>query len=425
MIGGSDRFTAEHRALNAVLLLVTLVGGAGAALKLLFGRIQVPVVLGAIVLLAGLLYYLSRFQRQFNFAWRAFAMLSFLFAGVLFMVRGGVDAPLVLMLVIVFAALLLATPRKYHRVWIVGHALVFFTMLGADVWGNRASFNHPDALGVLLLDHLILYTITIALLSVAIFRLRIDPVEAFAAKNHEELLVERLRSDGLKHKSEFHQLLINLLAHDVKAPLTSMNGYLELLDRAHLNSETERHLRQQLTGLTQTTNWMVEHILTWSSTQLNAFKPHLTTVSTSDVIDEVLGICNPIAKVKNVRLIHHPEHEVLLQTDAVLLASVLRNLLVNGIVASPENSDVAIEVRKTPSTVEFTVIDKGRGMPGHILKQLFSNDDGEPALSEGSRWGIGLRISREFTKILNGELKGNSTSTGTSLTFSHPVGEVQ
>ncbi len=229
-------------------------------------------------------------------------------------------------------------------------------------------------------------------------------------------------------KDEF----ISVVAHELRNPLTSLRGNLQLLERRLRKldmPETDREI-ERVAGVIE----QVDRIGDLVSRMLDVSRADLGKLTIDPVAAEAVdiardAIADVISQVERQR-IHLDAPETLpVVWDPVRVQQVLVNLLTNATRYAPED-DIEVTVRRTGNDdVEIAVRDYGPGVPPKLRRRLFRLyyrfDDGEETtdgLAARQRGlGIGLYISARLAKAHGGELSvANAPGGGAVFTLRLP-----
>ena len=174
------------------------------------------------------------------------------------------------------------------------------------------------------------------------------------------------------------------IIHDIKHPITSILGYVELIrDQSPEHAQYTDVIIRQLWRLTD----MVEEVMDFAQgrdTELSVDRHHLT-----ELLDELRLFVQSQIGGRPIRL----ETEFDYQGDAVFdenkLRRVLHNLLSNAVEAlSPQGGTVRIRAHREGGTLVLRVFDSGPGIPSEIAPRLF-----EPFVTGGKARGTGLGLA--------------------------------
>jgi signal transduction histidine kinase len=217
-------------------------------------------------------------------------------------------------------------------------------------------------------------------------------------------------------KAEF---LANM-SHDLRTPLNSIIGYIELLamgihgpvtpDQADDLQRIERssdHLRA-----------LIDDVLDFARIEAGRVQLHIQEVSVSEVLAGLDSLVAPQAQAKQLRLRLACDPGLLVRADRERLDQILVNLVGNAIKFTPNGGSIDVECRTDDRSVIFDVRDTGDGIPAERLGDIFEPfvQVAPPAGSSRQGIGLGLAISRELVRAMNGDLTVVS-SPGAGSTF--------
>jgi len=218
-------------------------------------------------------------------------------------------------------------------------------------------------------------------------------------------------------KDEF----IGLASHELKTPLTSMKGFLQILERSEMNEKNKTFVSKALKQANKISG-LVADLLDVSKIQSG--KLHLD-FETFDFHALLLEVIEPIQ-------FSSPSHEIELdintlvlpvQADRQRIEQVLINLLSNAIKYSPDANRIIVRVRKTDLELTVGIRDFGFGIEDEQLKNIFSRFFRVESLAAHiSGLGIGLFISKEIVERHQGRIWVESEQgKGSEFFFTLPL----
>ena len=269
----------------------------------------------------------------------------------------------------------------------------------------------------------------------------LDAAEAFPAGWEELALVaaeaKRAAADQerrLEDESARRSDLITYLAHDLKTPLTSVIGYLSLLDEVSDMPEAQRarytdvaldkacRLERLVNEFFDITRYSLTHIeLELAPVDLAGLLAQL-----ADEFYPALSAHGNVARVTvagTVRTVEDPGEPLVVTADAARLARVFGNLLRNAISYSDEGTPVEIGAAAGEGSVVVTVSDTGATIPSHKLRAIFDRffrlDEARGSATGGA--GLGLAIAREIVELHGGSISAASENGRTTFTVNLPA----
>jgi two-component system, OmpR family, sensor histidine kinase VanS len=217
--------------------------------------------------------------------------------------------------------------------------------------------------------------------------------------------------------------LVVYLAHDIKTPLTSVIGYLSLLDEAPdmppeqkakyvgITLEKANRLEQLINEFFEITRFNLQTIV------LNKEKINLLFML-QQLADEFYPMLTPLEKQVSVNV---PE-VLTLWGDADKLARVFNNILKNAIAYSYENSVIDISAKQQDKNIVITFTNQGNPIPQAKLETIFEKfyrlDSARSTNTGGA--GLGLAIAQEIVTAHDGTISVESNTENTTFTVKLP-----
>jgi two-component system, OmpR family, sensor kinase len=209
-------------------------------------------------------------------------------------------------------------------------------------------------------------------------------------------------------------------SHELRTPIFSLGGFLELLADEDLDEDTRRAFLEQLRGQVDRMRMLATELLDLSRLESGALELHPEPTDVGQLAREVAAEFTPAAAQHRteVALTLHPD-PLELECDPERVAQVLRILLDNALVHTPEGTRVRVSAARRDGHVRLEVSDRGLGikrqnMP-HIFEPFFSSDD------EAQGAGLGLAIARELAERMQGELTVRSVPGSTTFSLVLPA----
>jgi signal transduction histidine kinase len=238
----------------------------------------------------------------------------------------------------------------------------------------------------------------------------------------EERLVAELESLA-QAKASF----LASASHDLRTPLTSIIGYVELLAdeeagpirlaQAKMLDGVDRNARRLKT--------MIEDMLTISKIELGAFTSRLETVDLGTLLPPAADVIRPSAGAGGLSFqVSAPDQPVMIDGDPEQLDRLLVNLLSNAVKYTPRGGSVALTLDSADDSAVLSVADTGIGIPEEdqdaLFTRFFRASNAVEAAIPGS--GLGLSIVRTIVANHHGELSITSgRDRGTTVTVRLPL----
>ena len=236
----------------------------------------------------------------------------------------------------------------------------------------------------------------------------------------ESLKNERAARENEQKKDE----LIVYLAHDIKTPLTSMIGYLSILDEI---DDMPVSQRKKYVSIALNKSYKLEDLINelFDIARFNSEKIILEKeeLNLNLMIEQIIDDFYPTLKElgKDIKL--NTEENVKINADPDKLSRVFSNLIKNAINYSREESDIIVNIRKNVGSITVEVINKGKQIPKEKLERLFEKfyraDSSRTSKTGGS--GLGLAIAKDIVELHNGTIKAVSDKDETTFCVELPV----
>jgi len=236
------------------------------------------------------------------------------------------------------------------------------------------------------------------------------PADLSIARN--ELAV--IRSQSLADERAAHAAeqrkneLVAYLAHDIRTPLTSVLGYLDLLrETTDLPRETLRKYADIAYSKAERLESLINEFFEITRYNLSAIPIERETVGVRLFCQQVAEAFFPEAAARNIRITVDAAGAGQFFIDPDKLARALGNVLRNAVAYADANSVIAIAARQDARTTTITVANRGREISDAHLETIFEKfyrEDGARSSKKGGA-GLGLAIAREIVVAHHGDIE--------------------
>jgi two-component system, OmpR family, sensor kinase len=208
-------------------------------------------------------------------------------------------------------------------------------------------------------------------------------------------------------------------SHELRTPIFSLGGFVELLEDEDLDPETRRRFLEQVRDQVERLRKLSVDLLDLSRLESGSLELRVEQVDLGELTRSVAGEFEPV-------LAQHDSHLELrvgpgrldAVCDPVRVAQIVRILIDNALVHTPPGSLIAVTARRTEEQVRLAVHDDGEGIDAQALSRIFepfyTADD-----AQGS--GLGLAIASELAERMSGRLSVDSRPGDTTFTLDIPV----
>lgn len=200
------------------------------------------------------------------------------------------------------------------------------------------------------------------------------------------------------------------MAHELRTPLQSIAGYVDLLcigmpDRPSL---AQSRVLDRVRRSERVLSSVIDDLITYARIEAGRVEYHLSGVAAADALHAATVVVSPLAAERRITLVTEPcDRSITVHADPDKLLQILINLAANALKFTPSGGTVRLGCSAGPGTrVTFHVSDTGRGIPRDKLEEIFTPyvQLGIPILDGAGGSGLGLAISREFATGMKGDL---------------------
>ncbi len=198
------------------------------------------------------------------------------------------------------------------------------------------------------------------------------------------------------------------VSHELKTPLTVINGFIETLQMHHESLSTEKRQRYLDLALSQSHQMgrLIQDLLTLSSLEARANLADQTRVPVKTLVDELVVSAEAISDGKHTLSIDIPP-DLSILGSAMALRSIFGNLINNAVNYTPADGSITISWRETEREGIFSVQDTGIGIPEihlpRISERFYRVDQGRSRETGGT--GLGLAIVKHALSRHQGHLE--------------------
>ncbi|MGN1418341.1 MAG: sensor histidine kinase [Acutalibacteraceae bacterium] len=241
---------------------------------------------------------------------------------------------------------------------------------------------------------------------------------------HEVFRNQQLAAQSESRKND----LVMYLAHDLKTPLTSVIGYLSLLDEC---PELPTAQRAKYIGITLDKAYRLEQLINefFEITRFNLQNISLekNRIDLGLMLSQITDEFYPMFKEKNLSVDIDLKEKIVMLADSDKIARVFDNLLKNAVNYCYENSVIRIGARIIKGSVVIKFRNQCDEIPKEKLDRLFEKffrlDSSRTSSTGGS--GLGLAISKQIVELHGGTISAKSTVDHTDFTIILPYYNAQ
>ena len=209
-------------------------------------------------------------------------------------------------------------------------------------------------------------------------------------------------------------------SHELRTPIFSLGGFLELLEDEDLDDETRAQFLAQLRGQVARLRKLATELLDLSRLESGALELRPEPTDVGQLARDIAGEFTPAVSAHDAELeVHAAPDPIEIDCDPERVAQVMRILLDNALVHTPAGTTIVVSAARADGHVTLEVADSGHGihhqtMP-HIFEPFYTSADG----ARGA--GLGLAIARELAERMHGELTVRSVPGETAFRLTLPA----
>ncbi|MCZ8216607.1 MAG: HAMP domain-containing sensor histidine kinase [Cyclobacteriaceae bacterium] len=215
------------------------------------------------------------------------------------------------------------------------------------------------------------------------------------------------KNNDLVELNSLKDRLFVIISHDLRAPLLSLKGVLDLISKSSSISPDEfRFLTRGIKVKVDVTYNLMENLLYWTRRQMTGFNVRPITISIKEVIQDCVNLLETVADKKRITIINETSSDHFVRADIDMIRLVVRNLIMNAIKFSFENGSVFIKSRRENHEIIISIIDTGTGMAEEESQVLFNKtqNNSKVGTSKEEGTGLGLMLCKEFIEMNDGRI---------------------
>ena len=208
-------------------------------------------------------------------------------------------------------------------------------------------------------------------------------------------------------------------SHELRTPIFSLAGFVELLQDEDLDEETRREFVETMREQVERLQKLSVDLLDLSRLDSGSVELHTEPVDLAELTRSVVGEFRPALQDHRTELrMEVPEEGPLADCDRERVAQIMRILLDNALRHTPAGTDVTVSAHRENGSAEFTVADDGPGLPpgsrDKAFERFYTGDAARGA-------GLGLAIARELAERMDGRLVLDDRPGSTAFVLKLPT----
>jgi signal transduction histidine kinase len=233
----------------------------------------------------------------------------------------------------------------------------------------------------------------------------------------EKNLMDLKKNDNLRRE------LIANISHDLRSPLSSIQGYIEtiLMKEKDLSIKDRKNYLETILKNVIDLNRLVHELFELSKLDAKESEPMLEPFSIAELTQDIVLKFKHKAEQKGINLITNiPKNLPFVYADIGMMDRVLSNLIDNALRHTPESGKIKIELRNEDDNLKVSVSDTGDGIPAEDLAYIFDRfykvEKSRSPNTGGS--GLGLAIAKKIINAHKSDINVKSDpDSGTEFNF--------
>jgi two-component system sensor histidine kinase/response regulator len=415
LVGSEQYLPLTTRIFHSICLICIIALVYNIPLNFFVGLPIVAIISAGSLLLVTAVYLASRIKGYTGPAVFIFCSASVLLFTINYFLNSGIDGPTDLFFVLVMVIMVAVVPVKRYWIAVTCNILILLTLHYIQYQhGLWVSFTYIRKLDRYI-DFSSAYVTVVAVILFTFYVIR---------RNYEiEKKLTEEKTAEMKVLNDENNKLLSIISHDLRAPLSNIQNYLELLSQIDLNTAERAEIEDQLLLSTRGTLDLLNNVLSWSKNQMDGIKFNRKIVDVSELLSSHLLIFQPIAQRKRIILQVEIDPLSKIYSNGDMVQLIIRNLVNNAIKFTAYGGKITVTSSTLGNSCLITVKDSGNGLPAKLSDQIF-NLNAESTTGTGNEKGVGLGLvlCKQFTEALGGRIWFNChANTGMSFFVEFPL----
>lgn len=260
-------------------------------------------------------------------------------------------------------------------------------------------------------------------------KLKQQKINTILEDKNAEVIKQKADLNDQAHKlndlNNLKDRLISVLAHDLRAPLSTLRGLFGLLEDDTISHDQFLTMIPQALKKLEYTSDFLDTLLFWVNSQMENFDSSAKSFPIKDVISYEVSNYVEQATEKGIKLTDGVSGNITVAADPNSIRIVTRNLITNAIKFSRKDDTIVVSAQQRDDNfILVSVKDSGVGMTEKQLNKLFkSKVDSGTGTNNESGTGMGLLFCKDLIEKCNGKIWVESVQgSGTEFFFTLPTG---
>lgn len=217
--------------------------------------------------------------------------------------------------------------------------------------------------------------------------------------------------------------LITSIAHDLRTPITSIIGYLELIISKDLDDDTKNNFLRISYDKSKRLEHLIEDLFTYTKFSFGQYPLNYEIINLGKLMEQLVEEFYPQFMDEDIEYTYKCDKTIMINADGELLARLFANLLSNSIKYGKDGKNIDIEVDSDNDTALVKVTNYGQVIPkeevGKIFEKFYRIENSRSRNTGGT--GLGLAIVRQIAELHKGTIEADSGNNGTVFCVRLPL----
>ncbi len=221
----------------------------------------------------------------------------------------------------------------------------------------------------------------------------------------------------LKQQAEMQNKILSIVAHDVRSPLVSLQGIVELSQEKIISEEKKTEMIEMWKKQLDNTMCLLSNLIDWGKIQASNDLLNTAPINLYDIVQDELTKCGTSSEIKDNKLQNNIAGKFLMYGDENVLRFIIRNTITNANKFT-EAGSITVDARRNKGKVKISITDTGIGMTNQQLTNLLEGKASMVGLGtrneKGS--GLGFMLIKDFVEMMDGTITiESSLGKGTTI----------
>lgn len=230
------------------------------------------------------------------------------------------------------------------------------------------------------------------------------------------------QNSDLRDLNTIKNKLFSIITHDIRNPLSNINGMLKLAKDGHITPDDFNQYAGSLVDQTDKLNDLSETLIKWSRSQQQGMEANLEPVDIDKLIQQSVDYVKYMADNKGVSLLYESRTCNPYKLDPNMMMLVFNNLLTNAIKFTPKEGEILVFIEDDEEKTEIHISDTGIGIEPSLIEDLKAGKVvSNPGTDNEMGTGIGLMLTLDLVTFNGGKLTATKNEiSGSTFTITLP-----